>query len=111
MGRKRTYNKKIRTLLPNDNCKDCIHADPNGYCLYILNTGKVRPCDPGDGCTVKESENYSRSYTLYLNRIKKAWIESGMPNAKKLKEEHPALTENLSENALSAKINEWGGEL
>ena len=29
-------------------------------CLYILNTGKKRPCPSGKGCTVRESRRESR---------------------------------------------------
>ncbi len=30
-------------------------------CVYILRTGKRRPCPPGEGCTVRESAESARS--------------------------------------------------
>lgn len=38
-------------------CKGCVHlhyiTDTMPYCSYIFDTGKKRPCPPGEGCTVK----------------------------------------------------------
>jgi hypothetical protein len=40
------------------NCEDCMYwrsmHDPELKCChYLLDTGSRRPCEPGDGCTVK----------------------------------------------------------
>ena len=38
-------------------CAGCLHFygayKDNRCCNYILDTGKKRPCPPGEGCTVK----------------------------------------------------------
>lgn len=39
-------------------CKGCIHLGKVASlpcCNYIFDTGKCRPCPPGEGCTVKET--------------------------------------------------------
>lgn len=38
-------------------------------CLYILNTGKARPCPSGKGCTVRESMRKRRSLK-WVGRVK-----------------------------------------
>ena len=36
-------------------CVGCIYVSMDGYpsCHYIIRTGHMRPCPPGEGCTVK----------------------------------------------------------
>ena len=43
------------------NCKSCVYScpvdfgssgNPHTACVYILHTGKRRPCRPGEECTV-----------------------------------------------------------
>lgn len=47
-------------------CKGCKYAvseykgSEGYYCQYILMTKKRRPCPPGEGCTVKETEQKGR---------------------------------------------------
>jgi hypothetical protein len=44
-------------------CKGCIHCGLIGAmygCNYIFNTGHKRPCDPGEGCTAKETRKRGR---------------------------------------------------
>jgi len=39
-------------------CRGCIHYVPNdGSCIYILNTGRRRPCKPkpNGGCAAKDT--------------------------------------------------------
>ena len=50
-------------------CADCAHhfgaADPGCYravlpaCVYILDTGRRRPCPAGEGCTEYELVSYT----------------------------------------------------
>jgi hypothetical protein len=45
-------------------CKGCeyytqIYAEL-WYCAYIFKEDKVRPCDPGKGCTVKKKKRKSK---------------------------------------------------
>ena len=38
-------------------CRNCCYlkviADTVNYCGYVFDEDKRRPCDPGEGCTVK----------------------------------------------------------
>ena len=46
-------------------CKPgCGHMDNQGFCLYILDTGHPRPCDPGKDCTCWSSEKANRKDKL-----------------------------------------------
>ena len=53
---------KKQERLVDDYCEGCVHrtrmegiglTDMHA-CIYILDTGKQRPCPPGNGCTVKD---------------------------------------------------------
>lgn len=37
-------------------CEGCVHVSYQGGCDYLIHTGRVRPCKPGEGCTVKDTE-------------------------------------------------------
>ena len=41
-------------------CRGCIyyhgHTNYVKYCGYLFTTGKRRPCNPGKGCTAKETK-------------------------------------------------------
>ncbi|MES1923648.1 hypothetical protein MHBO_005266 [Bonamia ostreae] len=73
----REENKKEEEFKPkrilnvcDSNCKDCCHSSKSGgicVCLYILDTGKRRPCKGGAGCTVKEIGNRAKELALALN--------------------------------------------
>ena len=44
--------------MAKNNCDDCWYWAKMGsgdgrYCSYLLRTDKMRPCPPGEGCTVK----------------------------------------------------------
>lgn len=57
--------------MPNDkNCKDCyyfkqVYSGTVRCCHYILIEDKMRPCPPGEGCTVKIKGKY---YTKYKEK-------------------------------------------
>lgn len=45
--------------MAKDPCAGCVYWAKTGsgethYCSYLLRTDKMRPCPPGEGCTVKE---------------------------------------------------------
>lgn len=46
------------------NCDDChyyrMFRSGGRYCSYILDTGRKRPCPPGEGCTVKVGRAVNR---------------------------------------------------
>lgn len=46
------------------NCHNCVYYhswhDVNKHCNYYLMTDKRRPCDPGEGCTVKVTRKRER---------------------------------------------------
>lgn len=69
--------EKSMGTVDNANCKDCfyykrLHPDGSKICQYILVEGKMRPCDPGNGCTVKIPLNiYRRSKSTPPKRVDK----------------------------------------
>lgn len=51
-------------MMDNKNCQNCIYFQGTSDCVctcdYILITGRKRPCDPGEGCTVKVKRRRKR---------------------------------------------------
>ncbi len=60
-------------------CEGCRYAVPvymgDGEelmraCVYILRTGRKRPCPPGEGCTVREPAEPGSSADIRRNAVK-----------------------------------------
>ena len=43
-----------------DNCYYCKKLNADRYCAYLLMTNQKRPCEPGEGCTVKVPRSVKR---------------------------------------------------
>lgn len=42
--------------MAKNNCDNCYYSQKVGndrYCAYLFKTNQKRPCEPGEGCTVK----------------------------------------------------------
>ena len=51
--------------MANNNCDNCAYwvkmgAGQDRYCSYLFKTDKIRPCPPGEGCTVKITRKVNR---------------------------------------------------
>lgn len=55
---------------PCEGCVDLMRAGAAYTCDYLLNNGKVRPCPPGEACTVKSTVKRS---LITMNEGKRAW--------------------------------------
>lgn len=59
-------------------CIGCYHyrafSTANLMCHYMFDTGKKRPCDPGNGCTVyvKKRKNHNEEGEPFNNCTKEA---------------------------------------
>ena len=62
--------KEVKGTKPDPYCKGCIHCTQIGSywgCNYIFDTGHKRPCDPGEGCTAKETKKRGRKRKVIDN--------------------------------------------